>query len=177
MGTPMTPDRKYREVRTKPISFDLQKHAAEAIVENIYTHTLGLAGYPPVFLGSAVVIRWNGRAFVTADHVIKAVDDSQLLFAPRPPVPLKFANLLELESVGSPRAACANSEIPIEASVYYKLIPINGDLRNLHARFHVDGENARLVFPLVVRQRFRVRLERHPQYLGRAERNFICCCR
>jgi hypothetical protein len=35
----------------QPISFGLQKHAAEAVVENIYAHTLGLAGYPPVFLG------------------------------------------------------------------------------------------------------------------------------
>ncbi len=65
---------------SEPASFDLQKHAAEAIVENIYAHTLGL-----------VAIRWNGRAlFVTADHVIKDVDDSQILFAPRPPVPLKL---------------------------------------------------------------------------------------
>jgi len=87
----MTPYRKSREVRTKPVSFDLQKHAVEAIVENIYAHTLGLAGYPPVFLGSAVAIRWKGRALVvTADHVIRGVDDSQLLFAPRPPVPLKL---------------------------------------------------------------------------------------
>ncbi|MGB8495643.1 MAG: hypothetical protein WCE53_14675 [Candidatus Acidiferrum sp.] len=75
----------------QPVPFELQKHAAEAIVENIYAHTVGLAGYPPVFLGSAVAIRWKGRALVvTADHVIKGVDDSQLLFAPRPPVPLKL---------------------------------------------------------------------------------------
>jgi hypothetical protein len=80
-----------REVPAKRVSFDLQKHAAEAIVENVYSHTLGLAGYPPVFLGSAVAIRWKGRGLVvTADHVIRGVDDNQLLFAPRPPVPLKL---------------------------------------------------------------------------------------
>jgi hypothetical protein len=61
-----------REVPEKPVSFDLQKHAAEAIAENVYSHTLGLAGYPPVFLGSAVAIRWKGRGLVvTADHVIR----------------------------------------------------------------------------------------------------------
>ena len=87
----MTRNRRSREVQTKPVSFDLQKHAAEGIVENIYAHTLGLAGYPPVFLGSAVAIRWKGRAFVvTADHVVKGVDESQILFAPRPPVSLKL---------------------------------------------------------------------------------------
>jgi len=87
----MTGRRTSREVEAKPVSFDLQKHAAEAVVENIYAHTVGLAGYPPVFLGSAVAIRWKGHALVvTADHVIKGVDDSQLLFAPRPPVPLKL---------------------------------------------------------------------------------------
>jgi hypothetical protein len=83
--------RRSRKVSAKPVSFDIQKHAAEAVVESVYSHTLGLAGYPPVFLGSAVAIRWKGRAFVvTADHVIKGVDDSQLLFAPRPPVPLNL---------------------------------------------------------------------------------------
>ena len=75
----------------KPVSFDLQKHAAEAIVENIYAHTLGLAGHPPVFLGSAVAIRWTARGLIlTADHVIKGVEDNQILFAPRPPVSLKL---------------------------------------------------------------------------------------
>lgn len=87
----MNRNRRSRKVRAKPVSFDLQKHAAEAVVESVYSHTLGLAGYPPVFLGSAVAIRWKGRAFVvTADHVIRGVDDGQLLFAPRPPVPLKL---------------------------------------------------------------------------------------
>ena len=74
-----------------PASFDERKHAAEAIVENIYAHTVGLAGYPPVFLGSAVAIRWKGRPLVvTADHVIRGVDNGGLLFAPRPPVPLRL---------------------------------------------------------------------------------------
>jgi hypothetical protein len=87
----MTRRRGAREVRAQPVSFDLQKHVAEAIVENVYSHTLGLAGYPPVFLGSAVAIRWKGRGLVvTADHVIRGVDDSELLFAPRPPVSLKL---------------------------------------------------------------------------------------
>jgi hypothetical protein len=78
----MTRNRRSREVQTKPVSADLQKHAAEAIVEKIYAHTLGLAGHPPVFLGSAVAIRWKGRALiVTADHVVQGVNDGQLLFA------------------------------------------------------------------------------------------------
>lgn len=89
------------EVRKSP-SFDEQKHAAEAIVENIYAHTVGLAGHPPVYLGSAVAIRWKGRALVvTADHVIRGVDDSGLLFAPRPPVPLKLNE--EPQNVGHSR--------------------------------------------------------------------------
>jgi hypothetical protein len=83
--------RRSRKGPAKRVSFDIQKHAAEAVVESVYSHTLGLAGYPPVFLGSAVAIRWKGRAFVvTADDVIRGIDDSQLLFAPRPPVPLKL---------------------------------------------------------------------------------------
>jgi hypothetical protein len=57
---------------------------------------LGLAGYPPVFLGSAVANRWRSRALVaTADHVIEGVDDNQLLYAPRPPVPLKLNDGLD----------------------------------------------------------------------------------
>lgn len=97
----MNRGRRSRKVRSKPGSFDIQKHAAEAIVESFYSHTLGLAGYPPVFLGSAVAIRWKGRPFVvTADHVIRGVDDSQLLFAPRPPVPLNLNDGLRDEQRG-----------------------------------------------------------------------------
>ena len=78
-------------IEPKPASFDQQKHAAEAIVENIYAHSLGLAGHPPIFLGSAVAIRWKARGLIlTADHVIRGVEDSQILFAPRPPVSLKL---------------------------------------------------------------------------------------
>ena len=63
----------------------------EAMVGNIYAHTVGLAGHSPVFLGSADAIRWKSRVLVlTADHVIKDAGDDQLFFGPRPPVPLRL---------------------------------------------------------------------------------------
>src|ERR1700691_2484817 len=77
--------------RAPPASFDLRSYATEAVVQSVSSHTLTLAHYPPVILGSAVAIRWKDRAFVvTADHVVRTVDNCQILFAPRPPVPLKL---------------------------------------------------------------------------------------
>ena len=62
---------KSKLLSTPAASFDLQKHVAEAVVENIYSHIVGLVGHPPVFLGSAIAIRWNGHTLlVTADHVL-----------------------------------------------------------------------------------------------------------
>jgi len=65
-------------------TFDEQKHAAEAVIERVHSHTVMLAGYPPYFLGTAIALCFAGQyLFLTAEHVVKDVPDSELQFSPK----------------------------------------------------------------------------------------------
>lgn len=135
--------------------WEIQSHATEALVENVFSHTVALVAGLHKSRGSGIALRWKKYTLIlTANHVISELTDDELHFAPRPPQPVH----LNEPSKNEPYKHQMHKVIPLPLRERYcdvkkdlaaLLVPPDLEVKTT-VRFYELGPSEKLVQPMSI---------------------------